>query len=178
MSHRFNSWTLVFFLVLVLGTGWLWASQVPANALPQARPAEPAVGHPAPPLVLPTLDGATFDLESLRGTPVVLNFWATWCGPCQRELPALQAAAERYDGLVVFAGVDQGEEPEVVRPYVEQMGLTFVIPMDRDHEAARRYNVMGLPTTFFIDQYGVIRHIWTGEMNSIILAEAIARILP
>jgi thiol-disulfide isomerase/thioredoxin len=108
----------------------------------------------------------------------VLNFWATWCGPCQRELPALQATATRYEGQVIFAGVDQAEPPETVGPYVERMGLTFHIPLDRDGAVGDRYNVRGLPTTFFIDANGVIRHIWMGEMNSVTLAEGIAKIWP
>lgn len=178
MKSYLNRWLLVFVLVLVAGGAWLYASQAPAGAQPANRPAEPAVGHPAPDFTLTALDGTAFKLSELRGTPVVLNFWATWCGPCQRELPALQTAAERYDGQVVVAGVDQGENAETVQAFVDDLQLTFPIPMDAEQDVGQRYNIKGLPTTFFIDGEGIIRRVWAGEMNSVTLAESITPILP
>ncbi len=173
-----RSWFAVALFVLVLGGAWLWWSRVPAEQQPANRPAEPAVNHPAPDFTLSTLDGEEFTLSGQQGTPVVLNFWATWCGPCQRELPALQSAAERYAGRVHFVGVDQGESAATVQKYVDELGLTFTIPLDEDHAVANRYNVVGLPITFFIDGEGVIRHLWMGEMTSITLEEGIAKIIP
>lgn len=173
-----RAWFVIALLVLVLGGAWLWWSRVLPEQLPVNRPAEPAVNHPAPDFTLTTLGGEQFTLSEQGGTPVVLNFWATWCGPCQRELPALQAAAERYAGRVHFVGVDQGESAETVQKYVDELGLTFTIPIDKEQLMAQRYNVMGLPTTFFIDGEGVIRHLWMGEMTSITLEEGIARIVP
>ncbi|MCB0058660.1 MAG: TlpA family protein disulfide reductase, partial [Caldilineaceae bacterium] len=78
---------------------------------------------------------------------------------------------------VVFAGVDQAETAQTVQRYVDKLGLTFAIPMDGEQEVGERYGVLGLPTTFFIDERGVIRSIWMGEMNSVTLAENIATIL-
>jgi cytochrome c biogenesis protein CcmG, thiol:disulfide interchange protein DsbE len=173
-----NRWMLVFVTILVGGSVWLWASRVPPGAQPRNLAPEPALNHPAPDFTLQTLDGKEFSLAAMRGTPVVLNFWATWCGPCQRELPALQAAAERYDGQVWIVGVDQGEEAETVQAYVDRIGLTFPIPMDTEMEVGNRYKVMGMPTTFFIDANGMIRHTWMGEMNSVTLAEGIDKIWP
>lgn len=170
-----NRWGLLFVAILIGGSSWLWMSRMPLVAqIPVSE--NPAVGLVAPDFELVTLDGDTIRLNELRGTPVVLNFWATWCAPCRRELPALQAAAERYAGRVLILGIDQGEPPETVLPYVEEMALTFPIPMDREMEVAMRYDVRGLPTTFFVDAEGVIRHVWLGEMNSITLAEGIAKI--
>ena len=174
-----NRWMIVFLLVLTLGSSWVWWTQPDAEAarVPAFSQAQPAVGRPAPDFTLPTLDGGSFRLSDQRGRPVVLNFWATWCGPCQRELPALQHAAAHYDGTVVIAGVDQAETAETVQRYVDKLGLTFPIPMDGDQTVGERYGVRGLPTTFFIDEHGVIRSIWMGEMNSITLAENIAALL-
>ena len=138
--------------------------------------AYPAVGRMAPDFRLPTLDGGSFQLSDQRGKPVVLNFWATWCGPCRNELPAIQKAAEHLSDQVVFAAVDQGEEAATVQSYVDEMGLTFTIPMDDGGEVGYVYNVKGLPTTFFIDRNGVIQSLWMGEMNSVTLAENIAMI--
>jgi peroxiredoxin len=181
-----NRWLVVFVAVLILGSGWLWwsrpnsaasaGSATGANAAEVDPAVGPGVGRMAPDFELPTLDGGTFRLSEQRGQPVVLNFWATWCGPCQRELPALQNAAEHFGGDVVFAGVDQGEEAAVVQEYVDKLGLTFAIPMDAEGSVGLDYNVQGLPTTFFIDRNGVIRSLWMGEMNSVTLAENIATI--
>jgi peroxiredoxin len=88
----------------------------------------------------------------------------------------LQRATEHFGDDVVFVGVDQGEEAEVVQSYVDKLGLTFIVPMDADGQVGSDWNVQGLPTTFFIDRSGVIRSLWMGEMNSVTLAENIANI--
>ncbi|MFO7633397.1 MAG: redoxin domain-containing protein [Caldilinea sp.] len=174
-----NRWTLVFVLLLVFGSGWVWWTQPDASAQDGEAigAAQPAVGRPAPDFTLPTLDGGEFRLSDYRGKPVVLNFWATWCGPCQRELPAIQRAAEHYDGVVVFAAIDQAEPIDRVQRFVDEAGLTVVVPMDGEQLVGERYDVRGLPTTYFVDEAGIIRSIWMGEMNSVILAEHIAAIL-
>jgi hypothetical protein len=79
---------------------------------------------------------------------------------------------------VVFAGVDQGETVEAVQRYLDEMNVTFTIPMDGRGDVGVEYNVRGLPTTYFIDADGVIRSVWMGEMNAIVLAEQIAKIWP
>lgn len=173
-----NRWLIPFILVLTLGSAWLWWSRPVLTADTGAGNPGPGVGRVAPDFSLPLVDGGTFSLAAQRGKPVVLNFWATWCGPCQRELPAIQRAAEHYGEDVVFVGVDQGETAEAVQRYVDKLGLTFEIPMDGDGEIGFQYNVKGLPTTFFIDREGIIRSYWMGEMNSMTLAENIGAILP
>jgi peroxiredoxin len=192
-----NRWMIVFLAILVFGSAWLWwsrpngeiaaagpltLSDLDANPLagagaPAVDPAVgPGIGRMAPDFTLKTLDGGTFRLSEQRGKPVVLNFWATWCGPCQNELPAVQKAAAHFGDAVVFAGVDQGEKAEVVQSFVDKLGLTFTIPMDTNGDVGYNYNVQGLPTTFFIDRNGVVKSLWMGEMNSVTLAENIARI--
>ncbi|MBE2239367.1 MAG: redoxin domain-containing protein [Caldilineaceae bacterium] len=173
-----NRWGLIFLVVLVLGASWLWWTRPDALAVdPVAGAAQPAVGRPAPDFTLPTLDGGEFRLSDYRGKPVVLNFWATWCGPCQRELPAIERAAEHYQDVVVFAAVDQAETQQRVQAFVDEMGLSVIVPMDGEQVVGQRYDVLGLPTTFFIDEDGIVRSVWMGEMNSIILAEHISGIL-
>lgn len=173
-----GKWAAIFASVLILGTVWIWLSRPPASAQPQNLAPEPAVGRPAPDFTLTTLNGDTFTLSEYLGTPLVLNFWATWCGPCRREMPALQAAAIRYDGEALIVGIDQGEDASVVQPFVEEFALTFPIPMDTELAVADLYNVKGLPTTYFVDGDGIIRYVWSGEMNSVTLAEGISRIWP
>lgn len=173
-----NRWYLFFVALLIAGPAWLWTSRLPVEANQGGQTPEPAVGRIAPDFVLQTATGGTVQLSELRGKPVVLNFWATWCGPCQREMPALQWAAQRFDGEVVFLGVDQGEPLGIVQPFLEEYGVTFTIPLDMDMAVGDRYNVRGMPTTFFIDESGVIRHLWVGEMNAVILAEGVAKVWP
>lgn len=173
-----NRWHLFFFVILIGGGSWLWFSRVPLAAQTITHTAQPAIGYPAPDFTLKTLDGQTFTLSAQRGTPIILNFWATWCGPCQNEMPAMQATATRYAGKALVIGVDQAEAAPVVRKFVEQLQVSYPIPLDTDQKVAHSYNVGGLPTTFFIDSDGIIRHMWLGEMNRITLAEAVAKIMP
>lgn len=179
MRHR-NHWYAAVPLLLLFGSGWLWTSRPSVDASTFDTP-RPAVQHPAPDFSLPRYSPQgemtqTFTLSSAQGTPVVLNFWATWCGPCRREFPALQAASARYGDDLLILGVDQGESPETIEDFLATINAEFPIVLDRDLEVGRNYNVRGLPTTYFIDANGIIRSIWAGEMNSIILAEKIAEI--
>jgi peroxiredoxin len=171
-----NRWHLIFCTILVLGSSWVWWSRPPAHAEPVSNEPRPAVGSLAPDFTLTSLTGESMTLSQLRGQSVVLNFWATWCQPCQRELPALQATAEDYAGKVTILGIDQAEEPAKVQEFVERFGLTYPILLDSDFRASDLYQVRGMPTTFFVDGDGVIRHLWLGEMNRITLAEGIGLI--
>jgi thiol-disulfide isomerase/thioredoxin len=173
-----NPWRIFSLLLLFLGSGWVWISRTVEVESAAQRLAQPAVNFPAPEFTLQTLDGQSISLGELRGTPVVLNFWATWCTPCQREMPSLQKSAERYAGAVHILAIDQMEPAEVVQRYMKQRGLTLTVLLDDKGEIGNRYNVKGLPTTYFIDAEGVVRTIHMGEMNSITLAENIRQIWP
>ena len=179
MTRR--TWNVAIGIVLVAGVAWLWASRVPTvepfaggNGLPPA----PAVGHPAPDITLTTVTGESFALSELRGKPVVLNFWATWCPPCRAELPELQAASQRYAGQLDIIGVNQAEPAEGVAAFAQQFGLTFPIPLDANADTSRRYAVRSLPTTFFVDRAGVIRHIQSGPLTEATLAQALQKVFP
>lgn len=167
-------------LLLGIGLLWVWVSRVPSDdsATAVSLPPAPAVGHPAPALSLIGLDGQPFALSDLRGTPVVLNFWATWCPPCRAELPELQAASERLAGQVAIVGVNQAEAPGDVRSFVDRLGLTFSMPLDENGIASRTYGVRSLPTTFFIDRQGVIRQVQVGPVTEATLAQLLKTIYP
>jgi cytochrome c biogenesis protein CcmG, thiol:disulfide interchange protein DsbE len=173
-----NRWHLFFVALLIAGPLWLWSSRLPVTANQGELTPEPAVGRPAPDFTLTTVAGETVQLSALRGQPVVLNFWATWCGPCRNEMPALEAASQRFAGEVAFMGVDQGESQAVVAAYLDELGVTFTVPLDSDMAVGDRYHVGGLPTTYFVDAEGIIRHMWMGEMNAVVLAEGVAKIWP
>ena len=128
------------------------------------------VGERAPVFSATTLSGERISLAELQGKLVVLNFWASWCGPCRSEMPALEAAAKRTAGQpIVFLGVNVQEPPETVRAFVAELGLTFPILPDPTGEIARTYQVRALPTTFFIDREGRLREQFTGEMNASVI---------
>jgi peroxiredoxin len=166
--------------LLVVGTAWIWASRAPSGEAQtgEALPPAPAVGHPAPDFTLTTLTGETFTLSDLRGKPVVLNFWATWCPPCRAELPELQAAAERYQGEIVIAGVNQAEPADSVAQFADSLGLRFLVPLDRDAQVSRLYGARSLPTTFFVDRDGVIRQIQIGPVTEATLTQLLSSIYP
>lgn len=172
-----NRWTLTFLTILFLGSGWLWWTRLPADASQAVRTPQPAVGYPAPDFTLVRLDtGEETTLSALRGKPIILNFWATWCGPCRAEMPALQAAYERYGDDLLVVGVDQGEERAVVERFLDELEITFPVLMDEDMRVGRDYRILGLPTTFFIDRQGIIRQVHAGQINSAMLAEGIVEI--
>lgn len=125
----------------------------------------PSVGRLAPDFRWVEPDGATRTLGSLRGTPVVLNFWATWCIPCRTELPAMErAAAGSRD--VTFLAIDLDEDGGKVRDFFDSLGIVTVRPLiDVNSTQAKRYGIVGVPTTVFVGADGVIRQITIDAMT-------------
>jgi len=113
-------------------------------------------GVQAPDFELPDLADNPVRLADYQGKVVVLNFWATWCGPCVREMPMFQEFQDRYPEMVLL-GVDEEESPETVRDFLQTMGLTYTILLDEKAELGRDLRVNYLPTTFFVDEQGDIR---------------------
>jgi len=177
-----SRWNALLVLLALVGAAWIWANRLPVDGTATAGagglPPAPAVGHPAPDFTLTGVTGEPVTLAALRGQPVVLNFWATWCPPCRAELPELQAASERLQGQVAIVGVNQAEDVERVRTFVADLGLTFTMPLDERGQVSRAYNVRSLPTTFFIDRTGVIRRIQSGALTEATLAQALESVYP
>lgn len=121
-------------------------------------------GTQAPDFELPNLSGTPVRLADYQGQVVALNFWATWCGPCVREMPMFQEFQDRYPNFVML-GIDEEESPEKVRDFLQQMSLTYTILLDEKAELARDLRVSFLPTTFFIDEKGEIRFRHYGIMS-------------
>lgn len=125
---------------------------------------QPEVGSYAPDFALPSLDGEQIRLSELRGQRVLLNFWATWCGPCRQEMPAIQARYNRGDFAVL--AVDFGETRQQVQSFVDEIGVALPVVLDEDGSVQELYRVRGYPTTFFIDAEGIIRFLHIGEMST------------
>lgn len=138
----------------------------------------PLLGAVAPDFTLANAQEEAVSLSQFEGRPVVINFWATWCVSCRKEMPAFQRAFETYqdDGLIILA-VNFEEKSNLVRPFVEEFGLTFDILYDTQAEVSQTYQVTGLPRTIFVDRQGVIQHIQIGEVEETLLTEIIEKIL-
>jgi cytochrome c biogenesis protein CcmG/thiol:disulfide interchange protein DsbE len=175
-----NRWNVLIALMLIVGPAWIWVNRAPVggSVTTMDLPPAPAMGHPAPDFTLSVTSGGEITLSALRGMPVVLNFWATWCPPCRAELPELQAASEKYAGQVAIVGVNQAESPGAVGAFVKGLGLTFQMPLDTRAGVSRAYAVRSLPTTFFIDRQGVIRQIQIGPLTEATLAQLLRSIYP
>jgi peroxiredoxin len=120
----------------------------------------PRVGHPAPDFSLYTLDGREMRLSDYRGHLVFLNFWATWCGPCKVEMPAMEKLYREFrtKGFAVVAVSSDPEGAAVTRPYRDALGLSFTIAHDPDMVVSRLYGVHSLPVTFLVNRDGIISH--------------------
>lgn len=133
------------------------------------------VGRPAPAFRLRTPDGPATELTDYRGQYVLLNFWASWCGPCRGETPALQAFFERQSPGLVVIGVNQQEGAETAREFADGFGVTYPIALDTDGQVSSAYRVStGLPVSFLVDPEGVIRDIHLGALTDDDLAELAA----
>ncbi len=120
-------------------------------------------GTDAPEFTLPDLEGTAVNLKDFKGKVVFLNFWATWCKPCEDEMPSMQQLYEDHEGKdfeIVAVSLDS-EGPDVVREFVEKYDLTFVVLHDRRGKVKETYKTTGVPETFIIDQNGVIAEkVW------------------
>jgi thiol-disulfide isomerase/thioredoxin len=127
---------------------------------------------------LTDLEGRPVSLASLRGQPVWINFWATWCPPCQRETPVLRDTYEGHkgEGLVLVA-VDVQETADAARAYAARYGLTYVIGLDVTGAVFRTYRIFGLPSHYFLDRDGVIRGRYFGPLTRDQVEQQLAAIL-
>jgi cytochrome c biogenesis protein CcmG/thiol:disulfide interchange protein DsbE len=147
----------------------------PATAAAQAYPP----GRTAPALRLRALDGGRVDLAALRGRPVVVNFWATWCEPCVREFPLLaKAAADHRGDRLAVVGVLAEDRPDAARAFVARNGGTWRGGVDADRRAAAAWGVtVGLPHTFFVRPDGTLASHQLGELTPAALDRQLAAIL-
>ncbi|MBC8497284.1 MAG: redoxin domain-containing protein [Anaerolineales bacterium] len=123
------------------------------------------VDAPAPDFELVSLSGEQIQLEDYRGQVVLLNFWATWCGPCRLEMPAFQDRFEQYGGGLQVVAVNFDESAEDVQSFVDELGMTFDVLLDLGAEVQKLYQVRGYPTSYFIDADGIVRVVHIGLMT-------------
>ncbi len=162
-------------LILLLSAGWvIWSRAEPGGS---ERFAAPRVGFMAPDFNLTAFDGRAYHLHDLRGQVVIVNLWASWCGPCQAEMPTLEQIYREYHAqglelLGVNATLTQANEEAQARRKAEEWGLTFPLLLDPDGSVLQQYEGRSLPSTFLIDAQGVVQKVIVGGP----ISEALLRI--
>ena len=127
----------------------------------------PLIGHSAPPFALKAVgSGETINRAQFRGRPVVLNFWATWCGPCYEEHPTLVANARQLQPSVQFLGVVFQDTEEKIQKFLSERGNAYPTVVDDAGKTAIAYGVGGVPETFFLDKNGTIVAKFAGPLNT------------
>ena len=173
------------FILLVAGLALMVAAVyfIFQNLQPAADPVLSAtpirVNYFAPDLTLTDIHGVERSLADYQGQVVLINLWATWCGPCKDEMPVLQAFHDKYlrDGLTVIA-INDGDPAADVMQFVEDFDLTFPVWLDPTYIATEEaFKTMGLPSSFVIDRNGIVRLYWIGAINATNLEQGVVPII-
>lgn len=171
-------------LVIAVAAVLLIAIAIVGNAGKNEPPTEvaPKVGYLAPNFTFQTLQGTTYTFDHANmQRPAVINFWASWCGPCQSEAPALAELHQKYKGQIEFLAVNLTSweflgEDEVTK-FVEEYNLQMPILLDEEGETVRSYQIIGAPLTVLVDTNGAITYIFPGEFNPAELDRQLAKLL-
>jgi peroxiredoxin len=165
MNWIVRNWTAFSILILVFGAGWMIFLPPQPNTTTEGRIPAPGEGFLAPDFTLQDAQGRSIRLSELRGSPVLLNLWASWCPPCKAEMPAMQKTYDRYAGqgfTILAVNTTFQDDKTAALDFAAQHSLTFPILFDEDGSVSRAYQVRSMPTSFFIDRQGVIRRVVVG----------------
>ena len=158
-------WNAFTFIIMALGALWIGLTMLLVPAGSGGMAPAPRSGFLAPDFELISTEGNTVRLSDLHGSVVIVNIWASWCSPCQAEMPALQSVYEKFSdkGLVILAvNSTIQDDPISAQGFAKEKGLTFPVLLDSSGIVTKQYQVRALPTTFFIDHQGVIRDFALG----------------
>ena len=175
MKNPFNRNRLLSIAVILISTLWVLFTTLSNNEVSGENYSAPQKGFSAPDFILQDLEGNQYQLSSFIGEKVIVNIWASWCKPCQYEMPAMQKIYDKYsqEGLILLAvnNTYQDNLSDVIS-FVDENNLTFPILLDTNGEVSNLYQVQALPSTFFINQDGIIEDIIIGGPMSEALIES------
>jgi cytochrome c biogenesis protein CcmG/thiol:disulfide interchange protein DsbE len=164
-KNPFRFYPYACFLILILGAVWIFLSPVSDSAAAGSLVTAPRQGFQAPDFELLDLTGTVIRLSDLKGSAVVLNFWASWCPPCKAEMPAFQKIHLAYqdEQLQVLAiNATTQDNLAKIHEFIRDNQLTLHVLLDSEGSVETTYMVQALPTTFFIDKEGIIRNVMIG----------------
>ena len=162
-------------IILLAGATWILLSAAEPGGTTSGSIPAPRPSFLAPDFSLPTGQGNVITLSDLRGRPVLINIWASWCRPCRAEMPAIQEVYAAYQDkgfIVLGVNATQQDSQDAALAFAQEMGLTFPILLDQAGEVTRLYETRAFPTSFFIDEQGIVREVVVGGP----MAEALLRI--
>jgi peroxiredoxin len=168
-------WNLFSLVILLAGAGWIWLSKAPPGSTTTGAIPAPRQGFQAPDFSLQNELGDTITLSALRGRPVLVNLWASWCLPCRAEMPALEKVYQEYrdEGFEILAVNAANQDSEAAAlAFAKSYGLNFPILFDAEGLVAGQYRVQAFPTSFFIRPDGTIQEVVVGGP----MAEALLRV--
>lgn len=174
--------TLIFFTALNIALIVVLVNRLTAaHHIISGTAVVPLVGHPAPDFTLTTWNTPsqpTITLSSLKGKPVVMNIWASWCPPCKAEVPTFQASWQRHqnDG-VVFLGIDYNDAAADAQHFLQRYGVTYPNGPDSDGMISVNYGVSNVPSTIFIDRSGTVARTILGPVDAQTLEDEIRQLL-
>jgi cytochrome c biogenesis protein CcmG/thiol:disulfide interchange protein DsbE len=174
-------WYIFSALALLAAAAWIFASRAEPGSTTNGNIPLPRQGFAAPDFSLNTPDGQSISLSELRGRPVLVNLWTSWCPPCRAEMPAMQNAYEAYhdQGFEILAvnATNQDSQQDAI-DFAGQYGLTFPILLDTSGEVSGLYQLRSLPTSFFIDRNGVIQDVVIGgPMSEALLRSRVQQLI-
>ena len=182
-DRRFEQTILLVLLAFVGGAWIVFSRETPSSSAAYDRPESPMVGFLAPDFTLQTATGESYtltdivDREGGNGRPVVLNFWASWCGPCRIETPHFQRTQLKYGNQIGLFGINQGESASTVTDFGRSFGLTYPLLVDEPSTVSSLYAIQNLPTTVFIDRHGVVQEVFLGILSPAVLEERIDKLI-
>ncbi|MCD7033652.1 TlpA family protein disulfide reductase [Metabacillus sp. GX 13764] len=156
-----KKWTAILFIAALAGAALFQL------LLPKDAPVGAEAGNKAPDFSLPSLDKQSARLADYKGQKVLINFWASWCGPCQKEMPLLKEYQQDHPEIKVLTINVTANEPSIenVRNFLKKRDLKFPVGLDYNAEVSGDYQVFSYPVSFFLDEQGTIKHIVRGELS-------------